>query len=86
MNSFRKLIQNIDFIFSKVKYYFFITDFNKEVYLMIMNYCGYNMFFTFGVSKNERIECFVNKYLTIDQTMLPIEIHNMQIHQHKKKC
>jgi hypothetical protein len=53
---------------------------------MIMNYCGYNMFFTFGVSKNERIECFVNKYLTIDQTMLPIEIHNMQIHQHKKKC
>jgi hypothetical protein len=41
---------------------------------------------TFGVSKNEKVECFVNKYLTIDQTMLSIEIHNMQIHQHKKTC
>jgi hypothetical protein len=32
---------------------------------------------TFGVSKNEKIECFVNKYLTTDKTMLSIEIHNM---------
>ncbi len=39
---------------------------------------------TFGVSKNEKFECFVNKYLTIDQTMLAIEICNMQIHQLKK--
>jgi len=39
---------------------------------------------TFGVSKNEKIECFVNKYLTINQTMFSIEMHNMQIHQHKK--
>jgi hypothetical protein len=41
---------------------------------------------TFSVSKNEEIECFVNKYITTNQTILPIEIHNMQIHQHKKKC
>jgi hypothetical protein len=36
--------------------------------------------------KNEEIECFVDKYLTIDQTMLSIEIHNMQRHQHKRTC
>jgi hypothetical protein len=34
--------------------------------------------------KNEKNECFVDKHLTIDQTMLPIEICNMQIHQHKR--
>jgi hypothetical protein len=33
--------------------------------------------------KKKKIECFVDKYLTIDQTMFLIEIHNMQIHQHK---
>ncbi len=31
---------------------------------------------TFGVSKNEKIECFVNKYLTIDEIMLPIADKN----------
>jgi hypothetical protein len=36
------------------------------------------------VFKNGEIECFVHKYLTIDQTMLSIEICNMQIHQHKR--
>ncbi len=39
---------------------------------------------TFGVSKNEKIECFVHKYLTTNQTMLSIEI--CQIHQHKRTC
>jgi hypothetical protein len=36
--------------------------------------------------KNEEIKCFVDKYLTIDQIMFPIEIRNMQIHQHKRTC
>jgi hypothetical protein len=48
-----------------------------------MDYCGYKAL-TFGISKNEKNECFVNKYLTIDQKMLSIEIHYMQIHQLKK--
>jgi hypothetical protein len=37
----------------------------------------------FGICSNETIENFVNKYSTIDQTMLKIDIQNMQIHQHK---
>jgi hypothetical protein len=41
---------------------------------------------TFGVSKNEKIECFVYKHLTTNQIMLPIEIGNVQINQHKRTC
>jgi hypothetical protein len=36
--------------------------------------------------QNEEIECFVDKFLTIDQIMLKHKIQNMQIHQHKRMC
>jgi hypothetical protein len=39
--------------------------------------------FRFGISMNEKINKFVDKYLTNDQTILPKDIHNAQIHQHK---
>jgi hypothetical protein len=52
---------------------------------MILDYYGYQMLLHL-VFKNGEIECFVHKYLTIDQTMLSIEICNMQIHQHKRTC
>jgi hypothetical protein len=37
----------------------------------------------FGIFTNEEIEIFVDKYLTIDQSIFNIEICNSQIHQHK---
>jgi hypothetical protein len=43
--------------------------------------------YRFGVSKNEKIEYFLDKYLTIDQTMFSNKICSLQIHQrtHGKK-
>jgi hypothetical protein len=72
-------------IFGKVKYYFFITEFQLGSLFHDHGLLWVQNALTFGVSKNEKIECFVDKYLTIDQIMLPIEIHNMQIHQLKRK-
>jgi len=37
----------------------------------------------FGIFMNEEIEIFVDKYLTIDEIILPKDIRNVQIHQHK---
>ncbi len=34
--------------------------------------------------KNEKNECFINKYLLIDQTMFSMKICNMQIHHCRK--
>jgi hypothetical protein len=83
MNSFHELIRNADLIFGKVKDYVFITKFQSgglphdHGLLCVQNAP------TFGVSKNEEIECFIDKYLT-DQVMFSIEIHNMQILNIKK--
>jgi hypothetical protein len=41
---------------------------------------------TFSISKNVDFESFGDKYLTTNQTMISIEIRNMQIHQHKRTC
>ncbi len=40
----------------------------------------------FGISSIETIENFVDKCVTIDQTLLLVEIHCAQIHQHKWTC
>ncbi len=40
----------------------------------------------FGISPNETIENFIDKYITIDQTFFPIEICSAQIDQHKQTC
>jgi hypothetical protein len=77
MNIFHKLIRNIDLIFGKVKDYFFMNEFQLGSLLHDHGLLWVQNAPTFGVSKNEKLECFVNKYLTIDETMLLIEIHNM---------
>jgi hypothetical protein len=61
MNNFCKLIRNIDLIFDKVKDYFFITKFQSEGLLHNHGLLWAQNAPTFGVSKNEKIECFVNK-------------------------
>jgi hypothetical protein len=38
----------------------------------------------FGISTNEKNENYVDKYLTTNQSILKIEIHRSQIHQHKQ--
>jgi len=86
MNSFCKLIQNIDLIFGKVKDYFFIIEFQSRGLPHDHGLLWVQNAPIFGVSKNEKIQCFVDKYLTINQTILSIEIHNIQIHQHKRTC
>ncbi len=73
-------------IFDKVKDYFFITEFQLGGLPHDHGLLWVQTAPTFGVSKNEEIECFVDKYLTTNQTMLSIEIHNMQTHQHKRTC
>jgi hypothetical protein len=42
--------------------------------------------FRFGIFTNEEIENFVDKYLTIDQTIFKMKICNYQIHQQKQTC
>jgi hypothetical protein len=86
MNNFYKLIRNTNLIFGKVKDYLFITEFQSKGLLHDLKLLWVQNAPTFGVSKNEKIEFFVNKYLTIDQTILSNEIFNMQIHQHKRTC
>jgi len=52
---------------------------------MIIDFVGTKCYYIWCF-KNQEIKCFGDKYLI----MLPIEIRNMQIHQHKrtgkKKC
>jgi hypothetical protein len=36
-----------------------------------------------GISSNEDIEFFTDKYLTIDQTCLELKIRAIQLHQHR---
>ncbi len=40
----------------------------------------------FDIFSNETIEKIVDRYLTIDQTLLLVEICSAQIHQHKQTC
>jgi hypothetical protein len=49
---------------------------------MTMDYYGS----IFGISPNENIENFVNKYLTTYQYLIQNEIHVAQIPQHKQTC
>ncbi len=73
MTSFRKFIENTNLIFGKVKDYFFITEFQSRGLLHGDGLLWVQNAPTFGVSKNEKIECLVHKYLTIDQTMLQLK-------------
>jgi hypothetical protein len=83
MNIFRKLIRNINLIFGEGKDYIFITEFQSRGLPHDHRLLCVQNAFTFGVSKKEKIECFVDKYLKTDHTMFLIKIHNMQINQHK---
>ncbi len=73
-------------IFGQVKGYFFIIEFQLGGLPHDHGLSWIENAPRYGVSQNEEIECFVDKYLTIDQIMLKHEIHNMQIHQHKQMC
>jgi hypothetical protein len=86
MNSFRKLIRNTNLIFSQVKDYFFhiwISIKKFTLWSWIIMDKKWSKIWWFSKWK---FECFVDKYLAIDQTMLKHEICNMQIHQHKWMC
>jgi hypothetical protein len=86
MNSFCKLIRNTYLIFGQVKNYFFITKFQLRGLLHDYGLLWIENAPRNDVFQNEDIECFVNKYLTTDQTMFKHKICNMQIHQHKRTC
>jgi hypothetical protein len=89
MNNFHKLIQNIDLIFGRVKDYFFITEFQFGGLFYDHRLLWLKNALIFGVSKNEKNECLINKYLIIDQTMPSNEIcniiHNINIKEHVEK-
>ncbi len=68
-NIFHKLIWNTDLIFGKVKDYCFITEFQLRSLFHDHGLLWVQNTLTFGVSKNGKIECYVDKYLTIDQIM-----------------
>jgi hypothetical protein len=55
--NFRKFIENINLIFGKVKDYFFIIEFQSRGLLHDHGLLWVQNAPTFGVSKNEEIEC-----------------------------
>jgi hypothetical protein len=69
MNSFHELIQSIDLIFGKVKDYSFRRKFQLGGLLHDHGLLWVQNAPIFGVSKNEKIECFIDKYLTTFQIM-----------------
>jgi hypothetical protein len=78
MSCLHKLLKKINILFGEVQDYFFNTKFQLEVWHMI--HILYQQIYQF---MNEKIDNFVDKYLTTNQTILPKDIHSAQIHQHK---
>lgn len=79
MNTFHKLLRNIDILFGQVVYYFFITKFQSgglahDHGLLRVKNAPY-----FGISSNSEVKIFVDTYLTTDQTTFQKEICNAQI-------
>ncbi len=79
-NCLHKLLKKTNILFGEVWDYFFITKFQFGSLAHDHGLIWVKDVFWFGISMNEEID----KYLTIDQTILPKYIHNAQIHQHKR--
>ncbi len=70
----------------KVEDHFFITKFQFGGLTHDHGLIWVNDVPQFGISMNENIEIFVDKYWTINQTIMPKDFRNVQIHQHKWTC
>jgi hypothetical protein len=81
MNSFCKFIWNVDLIFGNLFFHnqISIRRFASWSWIIVGTKCSYIWCF-----KNKEIECFVVKYLKVDQTMLSNKICNMQTHPFKE--
>jgi hypothetical protein len=73
-------------LFNEIQSYFFITEFQNEGLAHDHGLVWVQNVHKFGISSNETIEFFFEKYLTTNQTLISIEICNAQIHQHKQPC
>jgi hypothetical protein len=72
MNCLHKLLKKTNILFGEVQDYVFITKFQFEGLAHDHGLIWVKDVFQFGISMNEEID----KYLTIDQTILPNNIHN----------
>jgi hypothetical protein len=83
MNCFQKLF---NVLFCEIQDFFFVTRFQSGGLAHDHGLLWVQSVLQFGISSNETIENFIDKYITNDQTFFPIEIHSSQIHQHKRTC
>jgi hypothetical protein len=83
MNNFLKLKKISNVLFGKIQDYLFVTEFQSAGLVCDHGLLWVQNALQFGISSNEIIEFFFDKYLTIDQTIFPVEICSTQIRQHK---
>ncbi len=69
----------------KIEGYYFVTNFILKILVHDHGLWSKDALW-FAISSNEEIESFINKYLTIDQTIFKSEIHKTKIYQHKQTC
>jgi len=85
MDSFHKFLKTTITLFGKINELSCHQISNKWIapwsWIVMDRKCS-----TFWCFLNEILENFVDKYLTIDETILKIYIHNVQIHQHRQMC
>jgi len=86
MNSFRKLFLSNNFLFDEISVFFLIKKFQSTTLCHDHGLLWSKNVSRFGIFTNEEFENFVDKYLTIDQTIFKMKICNCQIHQHKQTC
>jgi hypothetical protein len=86
MNNFCKLFKNKYILFGQVVDYFFITKFLSRRLVHDHGLLWVRNVLQFDISSNNKVEIFVDTYLTTDQTSLQKEICNAQVHQHKQTC
>lgn len=86
---FKFLFKTTIFYLKKIEGYYFVTNFQLRILVHDHGLWSKDVLW-FVISSNEEIESFINKYLTIDQTIFKSEIHKQKyINTNKhvaKKC
>ncbi len=69
MNSFQIFIKYVDVVFGQIKDFFFVTKFQVEGLPHDHGLLWVENVAQFAILTNENIECFVDTYLTTNQTI-----------------
>jgi hypothetical protein len=83
MVAFCKLFKKKSSIFGKINDFYFVTKFQNRGIEHDHGLLWIKDALIYGVDNNETIEQFVNKYVTLNNSLLPSHLQDSQMHKHK---